>query len=42
MKVQEVIVWAIDGRVKWDESTEILGLSDRQMRRWKQRYELGD
>ena len=39
MKVQEVIVRAIDGRLKWYEAAEILGISDRQMRRWKQRYE---
>lgn len=39
MKVQEVILRAIDGRLKWYEAAEILGISDRQMRRWKQRYE---
>jgi transposase len=39
MKVQEVILRAIDGRLKWYEAAEILGLSDRQMRRWKRRYE---
>jgi hypothetical protein len=41
MKVQEVILRAIDGRLKWYEAAEILGISDRQMRRWKQRYERG-
>ncbi len=39
MKVQEVILRAIDGRLKWYQAAEILGISDRQMRRWKRRYE---
>lgn len=41
MKAQEVILRAMDGRLKWDQAAEILGISDRQMRRWKQRYEQG-
>ena len=41
MKVQEVILRAIDGRLKWYQAAEILGISDRQMRRWKVRYERG-
>jgi transposase len=39
MKVQEVILRVIDGRLKWYQAAEILGISDRQMRRWKGRYE---
>ena len=39
MKIQEVILRAIDGRLKWYEAAQILGISDRQMRRWKIRYE---
>ncbi len=39
MKVQEVILRAVDGRLKWYQAAEILGISDRQMRRWKVRYE---
>jgi len=39
MKIQEVILRAIDGRLKWYQAAEILGISDRQMRRWKIRYE---
>ncbi len=39
MKVQEVILRAVDGRLKWYQAAEILGISDRQMRRWKRRYE---
>jgi transposase len=39
MKVQEVILRAVDGRLKWYQAAEILGISARQMRRWKGRYE---
>ncbi len=39
MKVQEVILRAIDGRLKWYQAAEILGISARQVRRWKRRYE---
>lgn len=40
MKVQEVILRAMSGRINWIQAAEILGISDRQMRRWKKRYEL--
>jgi len=40
MKVQEVILRAISGQILWTEAAEILGISDRQMRRWKRRYEI--
>jgi hypothetical protein len=36
MKFQEVIVRAIEGRY---QAAEILGISDRQKRRWKHRYD---
>lgn len=39
MKVQEVLLRAIDGRLKWYQAAEVLGVSDRQMRRMKRRYE---
>ena len=39
MKVQEVILKAAGGQIKWYQAAEILGISDRQMRRWKIRYE---
>jgi len=39
MKVQEVILRAISGKILWMQAAEILGISDRQMRRWKRRYE---
>src|SRR2546425_64463 len=39
MKVQEVILRAIAKRMTWWQAAEILGISDRQMRRWHRRYE---
>ncbi len=39
MKVQEVIIRAIGGQILWMQAAEILGISDRSMRRWKRRYE---
>jgi transposase len=40
MKVQEVILRAASGQIHWFQAAEILGISCRQMRRWKKRYEL--
>lgn len=39
MKVQELILRALAKRISWWQAAEILGISARQMRRWKQRYE---
>jgi len=39
MKVQEVILRAMAGKLKWWEAAEIIGVSDRSMRRWRQRYQ---
>src|SRR5437879_8155187 len=39
MKVQEVILRAIAKKITWWQAAEIIGISDRQMRRWKERYE---
>jgi len=39
MKVQEVILRAMAKRITWWQAAEIIGISDRQMRRWRQRYE---
>ena len=39
MKVQEVILRAMAGRLKWWDAAEILGISDRSLRRWRKRYE---
>jgi transposase len=38
MKVQEVILRAMAKKITWWQAAEILGLSDRQMRRWHWRY----
>ena len=39
MKVQEVILRALAKRITWWQAAEIMGISDRQMRRWRERYE---
>ncbi len=37
MKIQEVILRAIGKRINWWQAAEIIGISDRQMRRWRSR-----
>ena len=39
MKVQEVILRALAQKITWWQAAEIIGLSDRSMRRWRGRYE---
>ena len=39
MKVQEVIMRAMAKKIRWFEAAEILGISARQMRRRKERWE---
>ena len=39
MKVQEVILRAMAKKIIWWQAAEIIGISDRQMRRWHERYE---
>ena len=39
MKIQEVILKAMAGKLKWWKAAEIIGISDRTMRRWRERYE---
>jgi transposase len=39
MKVQEVILRAMAKKIRWWQAAEIIGISDRQMRRWRERYE---
>jgi transposase len=39
MKVQEVILRALAKKIRWWQAAEIIGISDRQMRRWRERYE---
>ena len=42
MKVSEVIKKAIAKEIRWFDAARILGISERQMRRWKLRYEAQD
>jgi|ERR1039458_3765481 hypothetical protein len=37
MKVQEVILRAVAKKITWWQAAEIIGISDRQMRRWHER-----
>jgi transposase len=39
MKVQEVMLRAMARKMTWYQAAEILGISDRHMRRWRERYE---
>jgi transposase len=39
MKVQEVILRALAKRISWLQAADILGMSDRQVRRLRERYE---
>jgi transposase len=39
MKLQEVLLRATAGKIKWWQAAEMIGISERQMRRWKKRYE---
>ena len=39
MKVREVILRALAKRITWWQAAEILGISDRSMRRWRERYQ---
>jgi len=39
MKVQEVILRAVAKKIRWWQAAEIMGISDRQMRRVRERYE---
>src|SRR5580765_1576469 len=41
MKVQEVILQAMAKKITWYQAAEIIGISDRHMRRWRERYEEG-
>jgi len=38
MKVQEVILRAMAKKITWWEAAEIIGITDRQIRRWPERY----
>jgi transposase len=39
MKVQDVMLQAMAKKITWFQAAEILGISDRHMRRWRERYE---
>jgi len=39
MKIQEVILRAMARKITWYQAAEIIGISDREMRRWYQRYQ---
>jgi hypothetical protein len=39
MKVQEVILRPAAGKITWIQAAEILGVTPRHMRRWKEKYE---
>jgi hypothetical protein len=39
MKVQEVILRAMAKKITWWQAGEIIGISDRHRRRWRDRYE---
>jgi len=39
MKIQEAILRAAARQITWWQAAEIIGISDRQMRRWRERYE---
>ena len=39
MKVWKVILRAMAKKITWWQAAEIIGISDRSMRRWRERYE---
>src|SRR6266481_6081188 len=39
MKVQEVMLQAMAKKITWFQAAEIIGISDRHMRRWREGYE---
>ena len=39
MKVQEVMLQAMAKKITWGQAAEILGISERHMRRWREGYE---
>ena len=39
MKIRDVILKAMAGSLKWWEAAEILGITDRTMRRWRERWQ---
>jgi len=39
MKIKEVVTRAMSGSINWIQAAEILGMSDRQLRRWRRRWD---
>src|SRR5215813_1333536 len=39
MKVQDVMLQAMAKKITWWQAAEILGISDRHMRRWREGYD---
>jgi transposase len=39
MTVQEVMLKALSGEIHWFRAADILGVSARTVRRWRERYE---
>src|SRR4030095_11085410 len=40
MKIREVITRAMSGKINWLEAAEIIGITDRSMRRWRKRLDV--
>ena len=41
MKIKEVITRAMSGAINWLQAAEIIGITDRSMRRWRKRLSTG-
>lgn len=41
MKIKEVITRAMSGQINWLQAAEIIGITDRSMRRWRKRLSTG-
>jgi len=39
MKLQDVLLKAMAKRISWADAAEIIGVTDRTMRRWRERLE---
>src|SRR6201998_4202289 len=39
MRLQKVCLRATAGKIKWWQAAELIGISERQMRRWRKRLE---
>ena len=39
MKIEEVLLRATAGKIMWWQAAEMIGISERQLRRWRKRYD---